>query len=263
MKESLEYYNQFDEKLIKDYILGNKRIESAICNLSVFIPKTSKRIIDIGCGLGWSTHEFSQYLPNCIFDGVDLSPVLVDKAKTLFNKENLNFKVSDITNQLPEKTYDAIIMIDVYEHIPKLERNKFHKALGNLLKNQSRLILACPSKYHQDYLKQNNPKGLQPIDEDIDCTVIQNLAKDIGGELIYFDYQCIWNNFDYFYAVIERNPIYGSSYNIKSECELILEDKYSRVERVNRKLLRNFNLPKKASSIKLFLKSIKNKLTKR
>ena len=197
MRESLEFYNQFDKKLINDYVLGNRRIVSAIKNLGQFVPKDVKSILDIGCGLGWSSHEFSRAFPASRVFAVDLSPVLIEAASKLFGtQENLTFKSCDLTQGLPKDVYNAIIMIDVYEHIPFVERDSFHKTIKSVLSNDGRLILACPSKYHQAYLKNNNPSGLQPVDEDIDFETIKTIANDIDGEVIFFEYQNIWMNYD-------------------------------------------------------------------
>jgi SAM-dependent methyltransferase len=261
MKESLKFYNEFDEKLIKDYVMGNKRVESAIRDLSVFIPKSSENILDIGCGLGWSSNEFANHFNTSKVKGIDLSPILIEKANQLFVRENLSYDVYDITKQLPNQKYDAIIMIDVYEHIPKKEILKFHGSLNHLLNPQGRLILACPSKYHQSWLSLNKPEGLQPIDEDVDFQTINDLAKDINGEVIYFEYKNIWRNYDYLYAVIEIEPIYHSDREIKLSKKIVLELKPDRVKRVKEKLKYKFDFTNKKkiqnrfkNRIKIFLK---------
>ena len=56
MKKSLDFYNSFGLKLINDYVRGNKRMENAIVELSKFIKSDSTAILDIGCGIGWSSH---------------------------------------------------------------------------------------------------------------------------------------------------------------------------------------------------------------
>ncbi|MGM0932664.1 MAG: class I SAM-dependent methyltransferase [Bacteroidota bacterium] len=263
-ENSLDFYNNFEEKFIKDYLTGNKRIESAIINLAPFIPCEAKNILDIGCGLGWSSHEFSKKFSNAKVEGIDFSPVLIEKASLLFQKENLSYKVHDITERLPEKKYDAVLMIDVYEHIPKIKRELFHQSLKEILNDQGRLIMACPSKFHQKHLKENNPKGLQPVDEDVDYNDIAQLANDIGGELINMEYRKIWRNFDYFYSVIELKPIYNSNYTLRSNTQLELEAFSSRRKRIADKLNWKIEIPSNRVSIrslktfiKRFLKSVK------
>lgn len=243
MEDSLEFYNNFDKKLIEDYVLGNKRIETAIVKLASFIPEKSENILDIGCGLGWSSHEFAKHFDNSDIEGIDLSPVLLETANKLFHSNNLSYKVFDITQNLPDRIYDAVVMIDVYEHIQISDRPKFHEALKSVLKEKGRLILACPSKFHQEYLKKNNPKGLQPVDEDVDSESFNRLAKDIEGELIFLEYQNIWRNLDYVYCVIERKPQYDSESAIKNSGTLVLESRKSRVERVTRKLNKEYPKP--------------------
>jgi SAM-dependent methyltransferase len=248
VKKSLDYYNNFDIKLIKDYVYGNKRIESAIINLGAFIPVDVANILDIGCGLGWSTFEFSKHFKKAKVLGVDLSPVLIERARDFFSNENLSYDVYDVTTSVPEIKFDAIVLIDVYEHIPKEERYKFHISLKNMLNDKGRLMLACPSKFHQSWLKENNPSGLQPIDEDVDFGTILDLAKDVNGEVLFFEYQKIWNNLDYFYSVIDVAPKYGAEYNHRSFCKIKLEDQKLRVLRVRDKLNFVIDIPKESKT---------------
>lgn len=261
MSQPLEFYNNFDRRLLRDYVLGNKRIESAIISLSSFISEDSQNILDIGCGIGWSSYEFSKKFENASVEGIDLSPVLIEKASRLFKNDNLSFKVFDITKNLPVNRYDAIVMIDVYEHISKNNRSDFHKSLKSLIKSGGRIMLACPSKFHQTWLKEYKPEGLQPIDEDIDFEIIKDFAKDLDGEILYFQYKMIWKNLDYFYAVIELNPKYGVIRKLH-DTPLYLEEKISRQRRVKKNLDVLIELPTKTVNSKGILIRVKNKIKK-
>jgi SAM-dependent methyltransferase len=256
MEKSLNFYNNFDKKLIDDYVLGNPRIERGILTLSSFIPENAKSILEIGCGIGWSSYEFSNCFRDAKINGIDLSPVLIKTAEKLFQNDNLTFEVFDVTKELPINKYDAVVMIDVYEHIPRENRNAFNKSLALLMNNQGRLIIACPTKYHQKWLKENYPEGLQPVDEDIDSQVVLEIAKDIKGEVVYYSYQNIWNSFDYLYAVIEINPQYGSKNQLVCNTNIILENKDLRIERVNKKLNLNYPKFKRENSIANLVKNI-------
>lgn len=250
MLESLEFYNNFDKKLINDYIYGNKRIESAILKLSPFIPENSRKILDVGCGIGWSSYELSKYCSQAKIEGIDFSPRLIETAQKLFSNVNLNYRVFNILNSGLTGDYDCVIMIDVYEHIPKRDREKFHKSLKELLKDQGRVVLACPSKYHQEWLRNNQPEGLQPIDEDVDLDDVRKIAQDVNGEIIFFEYQKIWMSFDYFYAVIEINPLYDFHDNIIQKSEIFLEKKTKRIVRVNELLNLKFTVSSKKQNKK-------------
>ncbi|RXG26911.1 class I SAM-dependent methyltransferase [Leeuwenhoekiella marinoflava] len=234
MKESLDYYNAEVEKMTLDYLKGNPRVESAIKEFGKFILPSSETLLDIGCGIGWSTYEFAKAFSNSKVLGIDLSPILIKKATALFENTNLEYKVIDITKNLSfNLSFDVISMIDVYEHIPLNLREKFHNSLKDIISPGGRIMLACPSKYHQKWLRENKPSGLQPVDEDVDFKTIQKLSVDLDCEVIFFSYKKIWRTYDYFYAVLERCPQYNSERKIIQDSPVVLESQAERYKRLD------------------------------
>ncbi len=270
MKESEEFYNKRIFGVIEDYVLGIKRMEDAIISLSEFIPLNAKRIADLGCGLGWSSYEVAKYFPKANVHAIDLSPVLIENGAKLFKADNLKFHQKDITKEDFLEIYDCILMIDVYEHIPQTDRNKFNLSLGNSMTDNGRLILACPTKFYQNWLRENKPTGLQPVDEDIDYKILFELAKDIQAEVVYLEYKSVWNNNDYFYAVIQRNVNFQSCLPLRNGKHFSLEKNIKRSKRVQSNLNitidpRSYNAgPKKKEKLKnrakAIIKKIRNKL---
>lgn len=233
MKESLDYYNAEVEKMTLDYLNGNSRIESAIREFGSFIKPSSTSILDIGCGIGWSSHEFAKTFPSTKIYGIDLSPRLIEKAKTLFLRSNLEYHCVDITEDFSfDSKFDAVSLIDVYEHIPFHSREEFHARIKLFLNDGSRVLLACPSKFHQNWLRKYKTEGLQPVDEDVDFKTIQKLSSDINCEVIFFSYKKIWRAYDYFYAVLERRPQYGSEPEITLQSPIVLESQAERYKRL-------------------------------
>jgi len=227
------FYDNFDKKLIDDYVLGNPRIESAIKELGSFIKPSSTSILDIGCGIGWSSHEFAKTFASTKIYGIDLSPKLIERAKALFLRSNLEYHCVDITENFSfDSKFDAVSLIDVYEHIPLNSREEFHACLKLFLNDGSRVLLACPSKFHQNWLRANKPEGLQPVDEDVDFKTIQKLSSDIDCEVIFFSYKKIWKAYDYFYAVLERRPRYSSDGEITQQSPIVLESQAERYKRL-------------------------------
>ena len=212
MQKSKEFYNNFHTKLINDYLSSDPRIIAAIEFALKNIPKNAQNILDIGCGIGWSSYEIKKHYPKANVVALDLSDFNIKTAKKLFNQDGLNYGVLDFTNPLndnynliKDKKFDAIVMLDVYEHISASERSTVHNALNNLLSEEGVLLLACPSKYHQDYLRKEKPEGLQPVDEDITFNELGKLANDVGGDIISFTHANIWRYCYYSYTVIKKN----------------------------------------------------------
>ena len=224
-----EYYNNYDKKLLVDYMKANPRIEVAIIDALKLLDFSNKKILDIGCGIGWSSHEFSKIAKSV--HGVDISPVLTDLARRLFDRSNLEYSTIDITKnqQGLNSNYDIVTLIDVFEHIPSSERLKFYKSINSLLKPSGFVYLTCPSKYHQSWLRHNKPEGLQPVDEDVDISTLNEFCLHLdGSDVIYFKYFSIWESNDYFHAILQKAPVSCRLNNQKSH----LESMRNRIRRV-------------------------------
>ena len=200
------YYDAYDQKLLLDYLLGNRRLEAAIRHALHSIPLSARRILDLGCGVGWSSREFARHFPNARITALDLSPRLIEVAQRLTLERNVRYATQNVLDDAwqPTETFDAIVMIDVYEHIPVAQRTQLHRALARSLTECGVLILTCPTPEHQSYLRQHRPDGLQPVDEDVDEAAAATVAGDVGGRVMKFERRQIWQPNDYAHIVIAR-----------------------------------------------------------
>jgi cyclopropane fatty-acyl-phospholipid synthase-like methyltransferase len=198
------FYNDFKEKLSEDFFKPNDRMANAIQLAISKIPIQTKSILDLGFGLGWSSFEFARHFPNAMVEGYDISDVLTTTASALFNSHNLSFSAMDLTSTFPDGAYDVVVLLDVFEHIPLVERDNFFANIKSVLSHQGRVIMTCPTTYHQEYLRKNKPEGLQPVDEDVDLTTIGEFAKNTNTTISHFQLLTIWNKHDYLFAVIEN-----------------------------------------------------------
>ena len=204
------FYDGFQQRLVKDYLLGNKRIVAAIRFMQERIQPGCSAILDIGSGLGWSSYEFARFFPKATVLGVDISSELVGLAQLLFSRPNLAYRKVDVTSDSFSfgQPFDAITLIDVYEHIPISERVNFHQHLRRHLSSNGQVLIATPTPLHQQWLREHAPEGLQPVDEDVTLEDMQALAHALDGQLTVFKNISIWNTNDYFHALIERQPVY-------------------------------------------------------
>lgn len=203
-----KFYDEFYLKLFRDFLAGNPRTESAIKFACEELRKrNAARVLDLGFGLGWSSYEYSRSLSSqAKVTGIDLSSKLTDIASLVFGDgDNVSYFCQDLCDPGWLKIcgrYDACVMLDVYEHIPRSSRKVFHQALAAILGGDATVILTCPSPMHQSYLRQYHPEGLQPVDEDVTFDDIREMASDIGGVVTHLSYSSIWSTNDYFHLVV-------------------------------------------------------------
>ena len=208
-EQTKEFYDRFGAKLLKDFALGNDRLIAAIEKALKWIPSDTNRLLDIGCGIGWSSYEFSCKATEVV--GVDLSDKLLRIGGSVFGSQNdnISFQNVDITsaNFLENERFDFVTMIDVYEHIELGARESFHQCLKSLLVDGGGVFLSCPTIRHQEYLRTKKPDGLQPVDEDVTLEDISKIADDIGGFVVHFEIKSIWNRGDYFHAILQKGDV--------------------------------------------------------
>jgi len=231
-----DFYDKFSERLLADYVYGNPRVEAAIIHALQWISPNAKRILDIGCGIGWSTHEIKRHRPQAFILGVDLSPKMAELAHHLFGEDKIEFVAHDACDWNPvfEPPYDAIVLLDVYEHIPKDRRLLLHQVLKRALGLDGVIVLTFPSMFHQRLLRSFHPEELQPVDEDVTEDDIGALAQDIEGKMTYWSSVSIWHPGDYIHAVIARGRCAGENPVMKRH--ISLEPQRVRQDRIRKRL---------------------------
>jgi SAM-dependent methyltransferase len=117
-------------------------------------------LLEVGCGLGYTTNQIQQQLPNSNILGADISTTAISRAKKLFT--NLNFKQGDICasdfyekfkNFKPNSIILNQLLWYVLEDLDTCISNCF-----NLLKKNNFLI------FSQGFLKEDQKYGREIID---------------------------------------------------------------------------------------------------
>jgi 2-polyprenyl-3-methyl-5-hydroxy-6-metoxy-1,4-benzoquinol methylase len=104
----------------------------------------TKSILEIGPGLG----EFVSYLNSKGFNNIDI--VDNDESILVYNKSKYKINTTFKANRLIaiEKdlsSYDAIVLTQVLEHIPKSQYKEFLTVLYDHLKNDGTIIITVPN----------------------------------------------------------------------------------------------------------------------
>jgi protein-L-isoaspartate O-methyltransferase len=200
------FYDNALQHRLRDYVYGNERIAAAIALARTALHPSTKRVLEVGCGVGISAAALADAQPGPIVHGVDLSPRCIDAASRLFARENLIFEVNDLRAVPRLAPYDVISILDVYEHIPRDAWPQFNAVIAAALGPEGRLVVTPPPPLYQDYLARNNPDGLQIVDESVQLEDLLALARDTGGVVTFHRLVSIWNDHDYAHTIIERNP---------------------------------------------------------
>ncbi len=203
------FYDEFSKKLVSGYVSGNPRIEHALAFAASKLPEHASSLLEVGCGVGETTNRLCHHRPDLKAVGVDISPQNIAMASQLFGPAiEAQFAVSDLTQPVQGGPFDVVTLLDVYEHIPAKSRPEFHANLRQSMSDSARLIVTCPSYLHQQYLHDNEPQGLQIVDETIGPQEFLQLAADLGGQLSHLHYESVWRTNDYVYATIDLEMEY-------------------------------------------------------
>lgn len=203
------YYNDHNLRvLLRNFILGNKRFNKAIESVTESVPNSVKRILDIGCGIGYSSWLIKEAFPEAHILGVDISDKSIEIAKKLFRDPNISFEVDDLNTLTRREPFDLIVMIDVYEHIPRQQWPSLHQTLKNLISEDGWLVITTPTVDHQDFLRKKHPEGLQIVDENVAVDDLLRLAREVGMTVVHFEKIAVWNVYDYQHFVVRKPQVF-------------------------------------------------------
>jgi len=203
-KEIKEYYDSLAGMKLNDYLYGNPRVSAAWKLIVKYAPSRVSNVLDIGCGVGQTLHKLSKKWPDANFTGLDISGESIRIARTLFGAKNITFVEGQLTSEISKEKFDLILMVDVYEHIDKQDRQDLHKNINKLLSDQGRIIFNIPTPRLLNYLTKYVPSAVQPVDEAVDNNVINNLINETGTEMILYVDKSIYRYGDYVQLVLAR-----------------------------------------------------------
>jgi len=116
-------YNQIFAPSPAQALRLRRRAQAIIDALPPATGGESRRILELGCGMGELAHELS-VLTEARVTGVDLSERFISHARATYQRPNLEFIVADLTREVPvaeQDRYHAIcgngILHHLYHHL--------------------------------------------------------------------------------------------------------------------------------------------------
>ena len=153
--------NQFEEtyKEKEDIYFSSKRLE-----VLSKVPKDTRTLLDVGCGVGDFAHEVKKQL-NIEVWGVELFPDSAAKAEKKIDKV-FQGKIEDIIDKLPDNYFDCITFNDVLEHL--VEPWEVLRRIKSKLSKKGIILASIPNvRYYKNIVHFLFERDWQYISEGI------------------------------------------------------------------------------------------------
>jgi len=200
-RDSREFYNAFSgEVLLEDFRRLNLRQVAVRELCREFVPRGA-RVLEIGCGVGINA-KFLQSIASRVV-GVDISDRNIEVAREYAAAPNTEFKLLDVLHAEEDLAamgpFDAVVLPDVIEHVPAELHARLFATIERVLAVPGRVIATYPSPEYQEYLRKNDPKALQLVDETIE---LADILRHTSLRPCYFRYKDVWHKNQYVHLVL-------------------------------------------------------------
>lgn len=131
-----DHFDHADENMLRGKNTEYAHLSYCFYVLETCRPKLNAKILDLGCGDGAITRSIKKIRPDLQIYGVDISPVLIEKA--IENSEDIVYETANVV----EEDYFAEIRLDCiysFSFIQYLNEDDF-----------SKLMAALPAKLNKD-----------------------------------------------------------------------------------------------------------------
>jgi|GEM_PF-1626231 len=198
--EEKAFYDGWIINQLRDWLFMNPRQRSAVYAALSLNKEKISYAIEFGSGIGVCGELFSKET-NCRITSVDLSTELTIAGERLFGNSHHTYfqgNLKDMTKELGRGA-DMILLVDVLEHIHRTDWKVLFDNFGSVLSKQGQIFISTPTPWHQNFLKENHPNGLQPVDLSIEKEEVKAIGERIGLQLIRHEVVDIYREGDYQY----------------------------------------------------------------
>lgn len=221
--EIKKFYDDATIRKLHGFIFTNRRVEYAFQSLNyIFEFNKPIHVLEIGSGIGEISFRLASKFTDSKFIGFDISDQSVHISRVLFPLPNLSFISADSVTEMKLSTdhkFDVIFLMDVYEHISVQQRGELHQFIKQNISANGYVFISCPTIHHQNYLRQNNPTDIQPIDEDITLKELIGFADETLLNLISYKEVSVWRTSDYSHTIFSNRKAGQTFSDFKSEID--------------------------------------------
>ena len=203
-EEISEFYDEYSKRQLKTG--ANERLISLYLRLREMGMQSDSRILELGCGVGIFTRLLRKTVSKGLIEAVDLSSKSICIAQQLLSEaQNVTFKVADVVHYQPKHSdFDFITLMDVIEHIPLDQHDHLFGNLSDVCNDKTSIAINIPNPAYIKYIRRNNPKSLQLIDQEVHLLPLMKIFEKHSLELVFFEKYSIWEVEDYHFMVVRR-----------------------------------------------------------
>jgi ubiquinone/menaquinone biosynthesis C-methylase UbiE len=142
------YFDRLSETWAQKYTNAGSmrgRLKGIAEKVKAWVPKGA-RVLDFGCGTG----DIAAHCGASGFkvDAVDLSLKMIERAKSRFESQNIQFAacIDPLILPFPDGTFDGIVASSVFEYVVSLQPQL--EELRRISKDGGRMLLTVPNMSH-------------------------------------------------------------------------------------------------------------------
>ena len=137
-------YSYYVRENMLQFLIRLARYKFVAKHLSI-----SDDILEVGCGSGLGTLFLSQFCRSVT--AIDCNSQWIEEACALNTRENVSFQVRDFTDFTADQGFDALVSLDVLEHLSVEEGKKFIGRAADMIKADGMLVIGTPSLHSYEY----------------------------------------------------------------------------------------------------------------
>ncbi|WP_020376039.1 class I SAM-dependent methyltransferase [Sulfobacillus thermosulfidooxidans] len=122
------------------------------------------RVLDLGIGTAYGTAYLAQYAEHVT--GIDIDSSAVNAAKLQYPLSNVTFVTGDIVQlHFDAESFDAVVMFEVIEHIPKEQHQAIFDEIRRILKPDGLFLMSTPDHDRTKHFAEKNPYHIGELTE--------------------------------------------------------------------------------------------------
>ena len=157
-----------------------------------FVTKMLKKtdsVLEVGSGSGLGAIFLAQHCNHVT--GIEVKTTEVEEARTLNKRSNVEFRACDLLEVPEQEKFDAVVSLDVIEHMSVEMGHRFVKAKASHMKDDGLMIIGTPSIHsfpYQSALSQASHVKCYDLPELLDVVnpyVKRTIAFSMNDELVH------------------------------------------------------------------------------